>query len=104
MVCPGCPSLNFRLTEPWFLKGCRQLLAGPAAQTLCWVGSTLSLSSGVAVVVAGEEAGDNPPHEVTASGREPPPPESGRGAGSLGEKFTVRGAVCFPRLIYPLFG
>lgn len=61
MVCPDCPGLNFRLTEPCFLKGCRQLLTGPAARTLSWVGSTLSLSPGVAVVVAREEAGDTPP-------------------------------------------
>ncbi|CAN0569056.1 unnamed protein product [Rangifer tarandus platyrhynchus] len=51
---------------------------GPAARTLSWAGSTLSLSPGVAVAVVGEEAGDNTPHEVTASGCEPPPPESGR--------------------------
>lgn len=74
MVCPYCP----RLMEPWVLSGCRQLLAGPAARTLSWAGSTLSLSPGVAVAVVGEEAGDNTPHEVTASGCEPPPPESGR--------------------------
>lgn len=44
------------------------VLGGLHPQPLAWV----------TVAVVGEEAGDNTPHEVTASGREPPPPESGR--------------------------
>lgn len=62
MLCLSCPSLAFRLVGALgFLNGSRQRLKGPAARSLSWAFSLLTLSPGVAVVVAGEEAGDNPP-------------------------------------------
>ena len=62
VVCLSRSSLNFRLVGALgFLNGSRQLLRGPAARSLSWALSLLILSPGVAVVVAGEEAGDNSP-------------------------------------------